>query len=195
MNEFDPHNYTITVKRVLEDGEPLFKATVKELPHVTEYGDAYDEVYELAIDAINTLREMASDMGHRFPGPSEEDDRFSGRVTLRMPKSLHRDIANTADLEGVSLNQLLVTTIAEKVGGSQMYAVAAEYFSRQLIPSVRSYQIGSIGSIGSQVILQHGAETQPENVIIGSLESASTEDSEIVPRLPGFLNWEQRRNG
>jgi len=163
MNEFDPHRYTITVKRVLEDEEPLFKATVRELPHVSEYGDTYSEVYELAIDAINGLRDMSREMGHHFPDPAEEDENFSGRVTLRMPKSLHRDVANMADREGTSLNQLLVSTIAEKVGGTQMYIAATGCFSRQLVSTVRVYPIEP------QAILQRSTEAQPKNVIIGNL--------------------------
>jgi len=133
MTEFDPHDYTITIQRVVEDGEQLFKATVKELPHVAEYGDSYDEVYELAIDAIHVLRELASDVGHQFPEPSVENDAFSGRVTLRMPKSLHRSIATIADAEGVSLNQLLVATIAEKVGTGNFYASLVGRIEKRLI--------------------------------------------------------------
>jgi len=47
-----------------------------------------------------------------LPPPCE----YSGKVNLRMPKSLHRDLAHSARQEGVSLNQVIVTALARFVG-------------------------------------------------------------------------------
>lgn len=44
---------------------------------------------------------------------------YSGKVNLRMPKSLHRDLARRAQEEGVSLNQMIVTTLARSVGAER----------------------------------------------------------------------------
>jgi antitoxin HicB len=41
---------------------------------------------------------------------------YSGKVNLRMPRSLHRDLARRAEEEGVSLNQLMVVVLARAVG-------------------------------------------------------------------------------
>ncbi len=41
---------------------------------------------------------------------------YSGKVNLRMPKSLHRDLAHRAEEEGVSLNQFMVVALARAVG-------------------------------------------------------------------------------
>lgn len=113
---FDPHAYTILVKKLLVDDEQLFKAAVKELPHVDVYGDSYQEVYESCIDVIETLHEMAQERRKRFPAPIQEEEDFSGRVTLRMPKTIHRQIAALAETEGVSLNQYIVTVLSHQVG-------------------------------------------------------------------------------
>lgn len=42
----------------------------------------------------------------------KEEEDFSGRFNLRLPKSLHRNLALTARAEGVSLNQLATALIA-----------------------------------------------------------------------------------
>ena len=42
----------------------------------------------------------------------KEEEYFSGRFNLRLPKSLHRNLALTARAEGVSLNQLATALIA-----------------------------------------------------------------------------------
>lgn len=41
---------------------------------------------------------------------------YSGKVNVRMPGSLHRDLASRAEVEGVSLNQFMVVTLARAVG-------------------------------------------------------------------------------
>ncbi|MGI9050978.1 MAG: toxin-antitoxin system HicB family antitoxin [Rubrobacteraceae bacterium] len=45
-----------------------------------------------------------------------EEKAYSGKVNLRMPKSLHRDLAKRAKDEGVSLNQLMAVILARAVG-------------------------------------------------------------------------------
>ena len=66
---FDPHEYTITIKKVFVDGEHLFKATIQELPDVVEYGQTYDEAYQLAIDTITTAAAMCAESHTPFPQP------------------------------------------------------------------------------------------------------------------------------
>jgi len=177
MTDFDPHSYTITIKRVIEDGESLFKATIKELPDVIEYGDSYEEVYELAVDAINVLHEMASDMGHKFPDPSIDDERFSGRVTLRMPKSLHRSVAATAEVECVSLNQFLVATIAERVSSGNLYTALVGDFEKRMGSSPLTAFFSNIASIGYS-----GTELVTDDItnIIGDMTNITDDVNKVA---------------
>ena len=46
-----------------------------------------------------------------------EDLDYSGKLVVRLPKSLHRRAAYAANREGVSLNQFIVSSIAEQIGG------------------------------------------------------------------------------
>jgi len=39
-------------------------------------------------------------------------DEFSGRLVLRIPRSLHRDLKRAAEIEGVSLNQYMLYKLA-----------------------------------------------------------------------------------
>ena len=48
----------------------------------------------------------------------EEGPRHSGRILLRMPPELHAELADTAEREGVSLNQLLTRLLADGVSGT-----------------------------------------------------------------------------
>ncbi|MES1941414.1 hypothetical protein T5B8_14310 [Salinisphaera sp. T5B8] len=125
---FDAALYTINVRKGEFDGEICFEATVRELPDVAEYGDSYDEAYELALDTINTTYEALSEHGRRMPEPDASRQSFSGRVTLRLPKKLHRMIYIEAESEGVSLNQQIVN-ILTFWSGMTTRAVALHDFS------------------------------------------------------------------
>ena len=108
----DPHAYNITVRRGEFEGDVLYEARVKELPDLREYGDTLEEAYDLAIDAIETTARLFAEKGRAFPPPLAPAEGFSGRVTLRLPKTLHRALSEAAEDEGVSLNQHLVTLLS-----------------------------------------------------------------------------------
>lgn len=108
----DPHAYSITVRRSNFEDDFCFEARVKELPDLAEYGDTFEEAYNLAIDAIEATSNIFEEKGKKFPEPSEIIDDYSGRVTLRLPKSLHRSLSASAEDEGVSLNQYLVGALS-----------------------------------------------------------------------------------
>lgn len=108
--------YSITVRKVLVDDQELWRATVRELPDLAEFAEARDEAFDLALDAIESLKASAVQEGRPFPEPMEDDEEYSGRVTLRMSKSMHRTVAERATVEDVSLNSYVVECIALRLG-------------------------------------------------------------------------------
>ena len=92
----DPHSYGIEVRRRNLDGEVMFEARVRELPDIAEYADSHQDAYELAVDAVETTARLLAERGRSMPQPVEPADDWSGRVTLRLPKSLHRALAGAA---------------------------------------------------------------------------------------------------
>ena len=114
----DPERYNINLRRVSIDGDVLYEARVKEFPDATEYADTAQEAYELALDTIKASLEVLQEQGRSFPEPASVVEDYSGRVTLRVPKSLHRRLALTAEDEEISLNQYLVSLLAFHAGTS-----------------------------------------------------------------------------
>ena len=53
--------------------------------------------------------------GLEIPEPALEDD-FSGKFTVRIPKSLHKVIAEQSKKEGLSLNQYVSNSLAYIAG-------------------------------------------------------------------------------
>jgi predicted HicB family RNase H-like nuclease len=115
----DASNYNITVRKGWFDGEHCYEARVAELPDVAEYADSVEEAYALAIDTIEVTAEMLAAQGKAMPAPMIPADDYSGRVTLRLAKSLHRSLAQAADKEGVSLNQHLTNILNYYAGYAQ----------------------------------------------------------------------------
>lgn len=118
MTNIDSSRYTISVKKITEDNVDYYEAKVKELPDVAEYGDSVEEVYALAIDTIEITAEIFEKEGKPFPLPLPDIEAFSGRTSLRMPKTLHRNLTHSAGCEGVSLNAFINSILDYYIGAA-----------------------------------------------------------------------------
>lgn len=63
--------------------------------------------------------EAAMANGQAIPEPVEAAD-HSGKLVLRLPKSLHTRAAYSARIEGVSLNQFIANAVAISVGSAEV---------------------------------------------------------------------------
>lgn len=96
-----------------EDG---YFAKVVDLPGCMTWTDAAEELWPMVEDAKRAWIEGSLEEGLPIPEPHaglSED--YSSRVNLRLPESLHRDLARRAEEEDVSLHQLVVATLARSV--------------------------------------------------------------------------------
>ena len=66
--------------------------------------DRAEEIGPMAEDARLGWIETAYEHGMEIPEPSYPEE-YSGKFNLRIPRSLHRKLAESAEAEGVSLNQ------------------------------------------------------------------------------------------
>lgn len=112
----DPRDYNISLRQIGTSDEPLFEARVREFPDAIDYAEDREEAYELVIDTIEASLEVLQERGKQPPEPVEPIDDYSGRITLRVPKALHRRLAEQAEHESISLNQYLVSLLAYHAG-------------------------------------------------------------------------------
>jgi antitoxin HicB len=88
-----------------------------DLPGCLSDGETIEEAITNGADAVRSWVDTAREFGDPVPPPSHpSDDAYSGRWNMRVPKSLHRRLAERAKAEGVSLNTLAVTLLAEGLG-------------------------------------------------------------------------------
>jgi antitoxin HicB len=111
--------YTIELVRDEDDeGNVGYVAEVDELPGAISQGATPEEAIRSVFDAMKGWLSVALEDGREIPEPRRGKD-FSGRFLLRIPKSLHAELAHEADREGVSLNQYVATTLAAAVRTKQ----------------------------------------------------------------------------
>ena len=109
--------YTMTVQFQDEQGG-YYVAGFQELPDLTMTGQTpVEAVNELLIEAPEWF-ENCLKLGIEIPLPIEPQ-KYSGKIVLRMPPSMHESLIKIAELEGISLNQYMIAALARSVGLSE----------------------------------------------------------------------------
>lgn len=113
LNDYLELPYTITLRRD-EDGDWI--ARVQELKGCTADGATREEALADLDQAKREWLAAALEDGIPIPAPEEPDALPSGKWVQRVPRSLHKNLARLAKVEGVSLNQLVTTILVAHVG-------------------------------------------------------------------------------
>jgi len=113
MNDIE-YRFTIRPLSAEEGGGYLIE--FPDLPGCVSDGETVDEAIANGQDARRCWIDAMREAGRPIPPPSVEPESYSGKWQLRAPKSLHRRLAERAKREGVSLNTLAVTLLAEGLG-------------------------------------------------------------------------------
>ena len=90
-----------------------FFIEIPDLPGCMTFCDDFGQVNEMAEDAKKSWISSRLERGLKIPEPRNEED-FSGKILLRLPKSLHRRLSNQAKGEGVSLNQYMLGLLSSR---------------------------------------------------------------------------------
>ncbi|NPV42705.1 MAG: toxin-antitoxin system HicB family antitoxin [Firmicutes bacterium] len=99
-----------------EEGGGYF-ITYPDLPGCMSDGETIEEAIKMGEDAKRCWIETALEKGIEIPEPFSYGNKYNGRITLRAPKSLHKQLVEEAQEEGVSLNQYLLYLISKGVKG------------------------------------------------------------------------------
>jgi len=102
---------------VVQDGEDKGKpwtSSVEELPGCTSQGKTSEEALGGIQSAMAKWIAVALEEGREIPEPRSATS-HSGRLLLRMPRTLHADLTRASEREGVSLNQFITDVLAAAV--------------------------------------------------------------------------------
>lgn len=129
------------------DEDEGFIAEAPDLPGCSAFGETQAGALAELQDAIAAWTEAAKSAGNPIPEPSRPAvERHSGKVLLRMPRSLHTELTVAAKRDDVSLNQYIVYLItkwhSERVATAQF--IRASSLGTRLVAHLLSSQLVSI---------------------------------------------------
>jgi len=114
LDYYDKLPYTIILEPQDDAVSPYWVARIAELPHCLTTADnplaALQEITEVKREWIE------SNLEDGLPVPEPTLRKYSGQIRLRIPPSLHQQLSYLASVEGVSLNQFMVSTLSRSAG-------------------------------------------------------------------------------
>lgn len=117
-------NLQYRIEIVPDDLEGGYVVHFPELAGCISQGETIEEALENLKDAKRAWLEAAMDDLEVIPEPMSFED-YSGEFKLRMPRSLHKRLADGAKNEGISMNQYCLYLLArnEAMHEYRKYAV------------------------------------------------------------------------
>jgi predicted RNase H-like HicB family nuclease len=123
LEEYMGLPYTIEIT----PDEDSYFVKIKELDGCMSVGETKSDALAMIEDAKHEWLAVAIDDGIDIPLPEAmQADRYSGKFPLRIPKSLHRKLAENADKDGTSLNQYMVMLLSERNALNDIKRIFAE---------------------------------------------------------------------
>ena len=116
INYYLQLEYPITIYRAEEGG---YVAEIEDLPGCLTDGETISEVTEKIDAARHNWIESAYEDGVSIPLPRTEQE-YSGKFVVRIPKYLHRQLAEQASREGISLNQYVEALLSSGTSIQEM---------------------------------------------------------------------------
>ena len=104
--------YAVLVRPLAEADGGGYEAIVPDLPGCMSDGESMHEAAQNVEGAIESWKEAAEELGRQVPEPGSSIGQWRQRVS----KSLHLELKQVAEAEGVSLNALVAGYIAKSLG-------------------------------------------------------------------------------
>ena len=110
LNDYLEMSYRMEIVEDREEGG--FVVSFPDLPGCITCGETLESAIANAADAKKTWIEAALEEGVEIPEPNSLQD-YSGQFKLRMPRSLHRSLAEHSQRVGISMNQYCVYLLSK----------------------------------------------------------------------------------
>ena len=98
-----------------KDGSVTWVVKFPDLPGCSAVGNTEEDALKEAEIACQLWLDEYYEENNVYPEPREEPS-YSGRLVLRLPKTLHQQLAEQAEEEGTSLNSLINVLLSQNYG-------------------------------------------------------------------------------
>ncbi len=110
MSDYISMNYRMEIVEDKDEGG--FVVSFPELPGCITCGETIEAALINAMDAKKAWIEAALEEGIEIQEPDSLEE-YSGQFKLRIPRSLHRSLAEHSKKEGISMNQYCVYLLSK----------------------------------------------------------------------------------
>lgn len=110
--------YPFTIRPLLPEEGGGYLIEFPDLPGCMSDGETIEETIRNGKDAMEGWLLACKKLNRKVPKPSlpKTESAYSGKVLQRFPKTIHARLVLRAKQEGVSLNQLILSFVAEGLG-------------------------------------------------------------------------------
>ena len=109
LNDYMAMSYRMEIVEDKDEGG--FVVSYPDLPGCITCGETVESAVANALDAKKAWLEAALEDGVEIHEPDSLED-YSGQFKLRIPRSLHRSLAEHSQREGISMNQYCVYPVS-----------------------------------------------------------------------------------
>ena len=103
-----------------DDGKGIYYvAKVVELPNLIMTGETREEALKDLEAVKKEWIQTYLELGNKMPVPLVSR-KYSGKIIVRMPPTLHEVLAKLAENEGVSFNQYMISSLARCAGQDEV---------------------------------------------------------------------------
>ncbi len=116
-NEKTP-DYSFKIRHLTKNEGGGYLIEYPELPGCMSDGETIEETIQNGQDAVKCWIDAAHKSGRAIPQPGTFEN-LSGKWVQRVPKSIHLQLVEKAEEEGVSLNTLVISLLAAALSKGQ----------------------------------------------------------------------------
>ena len=113
--------YTVTVEPQDDGNGIYYVARVVELPTLIGTGETREEALKDLEEAKKDWIKTYLELGNKMPVPLVSR-KYSGKIIIRMPPTLHEILTKLAEDEGISFNQYMVSSLARCAGRGEAFS-------------------------------------------------------------------------
>lgn len=111
----DLTQYPFEIRPLSQEDGGGFLISFTDFSECISDGETPEEAIRNGMDALAETIAALTEMGFPVPEPASNGS-YSGKFIQRVPKSLHARLAMRAKQEGVSMNALVTSFLAESLG-------------------------------------------------------------------------------
>lgn len=111
LEELMKIKYDTSIKYIDDGEDSCYKVSIDLLPGLSVYVDTIEEGLEELEGAKQAWFSAALELGRNIPIPENTVREYSGRFSVRVGKSLHKDVSEFAEKDGISLNQAIISLL------------------------------------------------------------------------------------